>query len=300
MTPHLLSTGLCAVLLLTNLAGTAQAITPAALSSKLAAGEPVYLIDVRPSTSFEAGSIPGAMSIPAALLLEKKLPPLSPVVLFDDGLGRIDVAALAAALNQRPGWKAEVLDGGFSAWRALAGAPQTSPGGLHQEDVQQITYDKLVALKENVVLVDLRPVDPAATGANAKAALGKRPAAANAADPVAEFCGKGPNRTYLRSLGDLRQRFKPASRPPSKSERSAPTKSTATTPPLMVLVNAVGADNRETVRRLRAEGYSRILVLAGGDEAILLEGRRGKGRVSGTIGEGTLSEPTPQPQPAKP
>lgn len=300
MTPHLLSTGLCAALLLTGLTGTSRAITPAALAQKLAAGERIYLIDVRPSTRFEAGSIPGSMSIPAALLLEKKLPPLSPVVLFDDGLGRVDVAALAAALNQRPGWKAEVLDGGFSAWSALAEAPLTSPGGLHQEDLQQITYDKLVALKENVALVDLRPVDPAATGANAKAALGKRPVSANAPDPVTEFCGKAANRSYLRSLGDLRQRFKPAAKPQTKPGRAAPTKTSASAPPLVVLVDAVGADNRETARRLRAEGYSRILILAGGDEAILLQGRRGKGRVSGTIGEGTLADPASQPQPAKP
>jgi len=141
-----------------------------------------------------------------------------------------------------------------------------------------------------------RPLEPI----SAKAAPGKRPAAANAADPVTEFCSKAANRSYLRSLGDFRQRFKPASRPQSKSERSAPTKASATDPPLVVLVDAVGADNRETVRRLRAEGYSRILILAGGDEAILLQGRRGKGRVSGTIGEGTLADPSPQPKPAKP
>jgi rhodanese-related sulfurtransferase len=221
------------------------------------------------------------------------------VVLFDDGLGRIDVAALAAALNQRPGWKAEVLEGGFSAWSALPGAAQTSPAGLHKEDLQQITYDDLAALKENVVLVDLRPIDPAATGAKAKAATGKRSAAAGAPDPVTGFCGEAANRSYLHSLGEFRQRFKPAPRPQAETGRRAAA-TAAPPPPLIVLVDAVGADHRETVRRLRAEGYSRILVLAGGDEAILLQGRRGKGRISGAIGEGTLSEPSGQPQPAQP
>lgn len=300
MIPHLPTTSLCAALLLGGLVGPARAITPADLSSKLAAGEKVFLIDVRPSARFERGSIPGAMSIPAAIVLEKKLPPLSPVVLFDDGLGRIDVAALAAELNRRPGWRAEVLEGGFSAWSALPGAALTAPAGLHPDELQQITYDDLVALKENVVMVDLRPIDPAATGGKAKAALGKRPASANAPDPVSEFCGKAPNRSYLRSLGDLRKRYQVNPVQPTRSGRSAPAKVAAAPPPLMVLVDAVGADHRETVRRLRAEGYSRILVLIGGDETILLQGRRGKGRVSGAIGEGTLTDPTPKSQPAKP
>lgn len=295
MNPHLISTSLCAALLLGGLTASARAITPADLSRKLAAGEKVFLIDVRPSARFATGSIPGAMSIPASIVLEKKLPPLAPVVLFDDGLGRIDVAALAAALNQRPGWKTEVLEGGFSAWSALPGASLTSPTGLHTEALQQITYDDLAALKESVVLVDLRPVDPAATGTTTKAALGKRSASANAPDLVTEFCGKAANRSYLRDLGALRQRFKPAPRPQPKTGRSAPVKTSAGPAPLIVLVDAIGADHRETVRRLRAEGYSRILVLAGGDETILLEGRRGKGRISGSIGEGTLSDPTPQP-----
>lgn len=301
MTPHLISTSLCAALLLGGLTTSIRAISPADLSRKLAAGEKVFLIDVRPSARFATGSIPGAMSIPAAIVLAKKLPPLSPAVLFDDGLGRIDVAALAATLNQRPGWKAEVLEGGFSAWSALPGASQTSPTGLHQEPLQQITYDDLAALKENVVLVDLRPVDPAPTSTTAKAAPGKRSASASAPDPVAEFCGKAANRSYLGNLGDFRRHFKPASRQQAKPGRPAPVKTTAAAaPPLVVLVDAVGADHRETVRRLRAEGYSRILVLAGGDETILLQGRRGKGRISGALGEGILADPTPQPQPAKP
>jgi rhodanese-related sulfurtransferase len=301
MTSHSFATTLCVTLLLAASTATSRAITAAELLRKLTTGEVIQLIDLRPKSRFEIGTIPGAMSIPSAIILEKKLPPLSSVVLFDDGLGGVDVAAIAASLNQRPGWKAEALDGGFSAWIALRSAPQTSPVGLHTEHIQHITYDDLAALKENVVLVDVRPVDPATSGTKAKAALGKKSASASTPDPVSEFCGKKQNRSYLRNLDDLRKRFKPAKDPNNKSLKTGPDNNpAAATPPLVVLINSVNADTRETVRRLRTEGYTRVLILAGGDESILLQGRRGKGRVSGAIGEGTLGDPIPQTKPAKP
>jgi len=301
MTSHPFTTCLCACLLLTGLSTTSLAITAAELSQKLKAGVVVQLIDLRPTARFETGSIPGAMSIPSSIIIEKQLPPLSSVVLFDDGLGGIDVAAIAATLNQRPGWKAEVLEGGFSAWQALGDAPQTSPVGLHAEQIQHITYDDLVALKENVVLVDLRPVDPATAGTKTRSRLGRKPASTSTPDTVTEFCDKAPNRSYLRDLNSFRKRYKPSRRPQTNTPAAAAnTDPAAATPPLVVLINDVGADSRETVRRLGSEGYTRILILAGGDESILLEGRRGKGRISGAVGEGTLGEPAPQPMPDKP
>lgn len=304
MTMHPFTTCLCASLMLAGLTTTSQAITAAELSQKLKSGTVVHLIDLRPTARFETGTIPGAMSIPSSIIIEKKLPPLSPVVLFDDGLGAEDVAAIANTLNQRPGWKAEVLEGGFAAWTALRDSPQTSPVGLHTEHIQHITYEDLAALKENVVLVDLRPVDPATAGnkSKVKAKLGKKPASANTPDPVSEFCGKAQNRSYLHDLDGFRKRHKPASQTAGKGLKAGgpDTTTAAPTPPLVVLINSVDADTRETVRKLRSEGYTRLLILAGGDEAILLEGRRGKGRISGTIGQGTLPDPTPQPTPAKP
>jgi rhodanese-related sulfurtransferase len=303
MTSHSFITCLCGSLFLAGLTSTARAITAAELSQKLKSGAVVHLIDLRPTARFATGTIPGAMSIPSSIIIEKKLPPLSPAVIFDDGLGGIDVSAIATTLNQRPGWKAEVLEGGFAAWTALRDAPQTSPVGLHTEHIQHITYDDLAALKENVVLVDLRPVDPATAGTKAKvkAKLGKKPASASTPDPVSEFCGKAQNRSYLRDLDGFRKRHKPANRPTGKGLKAGgPDNNAAATPPLVVLINSVEADTRETARKLRSEGYTRLLILAGGDEAILLEGRRGKGRISGAIGEGTLADPTPQPKPAKP
>jgi rhodanese-related sulfurtransferase len=298
MTFPFFTTCLCAGLLLTGLTTTSQAITAAELNQKLKAGAVIQLIDLRPSARFETGTIPGAMSIPSSIIIEKQLPPLAAAVLFDDGLGGTDVASIAATLNQRPGWKAEVLEGGFAAWLALGDAPQTSAVGLHVEQTQHITYDELILLNENVLLVDLRPVDPATVGTTTKkAGLGRKPASTATPDPVTEFCGKAQNRSYVRDLDGFRKRHKPGKLPKNNPPAAG---SPAPTPPLVVLINDVSADSRETVRRLRSEGYTRVLILAGGDEAILLEGRRGKGRISGAVGQGTLTDPAPQPKPAKP
>ncbi|MEI7956357.1 MAG: rhodanese-like domain-containing protein, partial [Verrucomicrobiota bacterium] len=122
---------------------SAPAITADALVRALGRSEPIKLIDLRPQLRFQAGSIPGAMNIPASVILEKQLPPLAHAVLFDDGLGTIDVSAIAATLNQRPGWKADVLVGGYAAWHALQNAPDTAAAGLHLERTQQIGYANL-------------------------------------------------------------------------------------------------------------------------------------------------------------
>lgn len=300
MTHSLFQGTLWTAVLWTCSAVPAPAITVDELAKNLAAGQVIHLIDVRPSTRFQAGTIPGAMSIPATIILQKQLPALAPVVLFDDGLGGIDVAAIVAALNQRPGWKADVLSGGFAAWRALKNAPETSPVGLRSEDVQHITYEDLNQLSEPVVLVDLRPLAPATTNLKSKAAAGMKPSATTTADPVTAFCAKRPNRSYLRSLDDFRDRFQASAQRQTRTAKSVTPKPTAP-PPLVVLVAAVDADNLETCRRLRAEGYARVLILAGGDESILLEGRRGKGRVSGTLGQSRVAPASaPQPTPAKP
>lgn len=294
MKPSIVSTAIAGVLAHVVMTQSAEAITAADLSAKLAAGQVIHLIDLRPSNRFEEGTIPGAMSVPATIIREKKLPPLSPVVLFDDGLGKIDVAGIAAELNRRPGWKAEALEGGFSAWQALASATATSSKGLHNEDVQHITYQDLSDLKDPVVMVDVRQVDPATAGKTAtKAALGKKPANAATPDTVSGFCAKAGNREYKRGLDELRRSHEPPAKMRSKTiprpGRAAPDN----TPPLVVLVGAVGDDLRETVRRLRSEGYTRVMILAGGDEAILLEGKPGKGRMSGPIIEGKV--PTTEP-----
>jgi len=272
---------------------SAPAITADALAKALGRGEPIKLLDLRPRLRFEAGSIPGAMNIPASVILEKQLPPLARAVLFDDGLGTIDVSAIAATLNQRPGWKVDVLTGGYAAWHALQAAPDTAAAGLHSEQIQQIGYDQLNQLVEPVVLLDMRP-------APLQAAATVQANAVPVADPLRDFCGKKSNRSYCENLPELRQRHQPPHQQTTRGRTPLTVKS-ATPSPLIVLVHAVNADTHETCRRLRAEGYTRVVVLTGGDEAIQLEGRRGKGRVAGVVGQGDLSNPpTPQLPAAQP
>lgn len=300
MIPHPFTKCLGACLLLAGLATASRAMTAAELSQRLKAGEVIQLIDLRSKSRFEAGSIPGAMCIPASVILEKAFPVMSPAVLFDDGLGGTDAADIAATINQRPGWKAEVLEGGFAAWLALSGAPLNSPAGLHAEPIHHITYENLSALRENVVLVDLRPVDPETAGSHAKAALGKKPASSSAPDPVTDFCNNARNRSYHRDLESFRKQFQAPRQSTRKNSPGNPAPRTFATPPLVVLIDSVNADPHDTVRKLRSEGYTRVLVLAGGDESILLQGRRGKGRVAGSIGQSAPADPTPQTKPAKP
>ena len=274
----------------------APAISADELAKALDRGQAIKLIDLRPKLRFETGSIPGAMNIPASVILEKQLPPLTQVVLFDDGLGGSGVADIVAALNARPGWKTEALEGGFAAWRALQNAPDTAPLGLHPEDVQQISYQDLAHLTEAVVLLDTRPpvakVSPKAGAAPGNTAV--------PADPVRAFCGKKNNRSYCAELADLRKRHQTVSRQ-RVNNSTRPSGQQAGLTPLIVLVDAANTDTRETCRRLRAEGYTRVVVLMGGEEAIQLEGRRGKGRVSGVVGQGSLSTPpSPQAPAAKP
>ena len=205
----------------------APAITADALAKALGRGEPIKLLDLRPRLRFEAGSIPGAMNIPASVILEKHLPPLSRAVLFDDGLGTTDLSTIAATLNQRQGWKVEVLSGGFAAWRALQNAPDTAASGLHPDQTQQISYDNLNQLTEPVVLLDMRPA-PATGGVTAKAAAA--PGTTTAADPLRNFCGQKTNRSYCATLPELRQHHQAPAQASIRSTTQATGKSVGPTP----------------------------------------------------------------------
>ena len=284
-----------------SLAFTHAAVLSAAqLSQRLAAGDVIRLVDLRPQGHFAKGSIPGAMNIPASIILEKPLPALGHVVLFDDGLGAIDVKGIAAILNRRAGWQVDELDGGLGAWQSLNNAPFTSQTGLADTAVQQITYERLLELQEPVVLVDLRTANPGEDAAALTRQNRGKPSAAAAADPLRDFCAKGgTKRKYIGSTADLRRQFGAVRK--NRSKQSATTATATGTPPLVVLVNHINGDCRESARRLRNEGFTRILILAGGDEAIRLEGRRGVGRTAGVIGGGDLpTSPSPQPPAAKP
>jgi rhodanese-related sulfurtransferase len=91
----------------------------AAVRARMQAGEPVFLIDVREESEWEAGHIPGAVHLGKGILerdIERLVPdPDQELVLYCGGGFR---SALAADSLRRMGYrKAVSMDGGIRDWR---------------------------------------------------------------------------------------------------------------------------------------------------------------------------------------
>ncbi|HWQ92247.1 MAG TPA: rhodanese-like domain-containing protein, partial [Clostridia bacterium] len=119
-----------------------RAATPQEVRKAIEAGESLTLIDVRPAAVFMTGHLPNAINVPASLVSQKQLPPLGRVVVYDEGLGRDMVRTAVAALNQKPGIQAEILEGGLAAWEQ-AQSPTTASAGMQAEKLPFISYDHL-------------------------------------------------------------------------------------------------------------------------------------------------------------
>ncbi len=216
------------------LAAGAMAMEPPALKAALDAGERIAVIDIRPNKVFRRAHIPGAMNIPASVLARRRLPPFGRVVVCGDGL-RPDLTARAVEeLNRRPGIRAEPLEGGFGVWEAM-GLPTTRRGGSDRAEIRRFSYREL----EQIVAagVDVLLVDLRGGGAG------------------------------LGSGWDLGEAF-----PGARVSRGRPAG-----PPdpkvLYVLVDDGDGRAGRTALRLRAAGYHRVAVLAGGERALEREGR---------------------------
>jgi len=102
-------------------AGT-ERVTRQELLARVAAGD-VVVIDVRPSPEYDAGHIPGAVSMPLEHL-EARLGELDPgveVVAYCRGPLCLLAPQAAAVLSSR-GWQARCLEDGMPQWRQ-AGLP---------------------------------------------------------------------------------------------------------------------------------------------------------------------------------
>lgn len=292
------------------LSPAARGITAAELARLREDGASLRLIDVRSSALYKTGSIPGAMSVPAAVLLEKNFAPLGRVVLFCDGLGDVDVDRYVEVLNQRPGVQAEALEGGYAAWLD-EGQATTAPTGMKPAVTRMIDYKKMEKIAQPLIMVDLRRRGPpSAEGGRATSGAGTpntaaapdRGGAAGVArgdtlatgdesapgtvDALKEFC-EVPGREYCGDLAELRNRFakKGGARGASGVESRARHEPT----PLIVLVDNDYATAAEEARRMRVAGYHRVVVLTGGDLALRTKGRPGLGRVGGKVFEGSFS-----------
>ncbi len=137
----------------------AGTITPEQLKADLDNGVHLTLVDIRDRPRYQAAHLPGAISIPAAVLDRKRLPALGRVIVYGDG---IDVGRTRAALdlmNARSGIEADMLLGGMGAWQTLR-YPVTRGPGLYRKQLRELTYEELAAAasaNSDLVLVDVRP-----------------------------------------------------------------------------------------------------------------------------------------------
>ncbi len=92
-------------------------VHPDELRARLAAGEDLFLLDVREPEEVAEFAFPGAWNIPLGQLGERvgEIPTDSPVVVICAAGVR---SAQAATALERAGWRAENLAGGTIAWQA--------------------------------------------------------------------------------------------------------------------------------------------------------------------------------------
>lgn len=94
-----------------------RATSPQSLSTRMAAGDPLVVVDVREPQEWAAGLLPGALPIPRGVLegqVDGHLPRDAEIVLYCAAGAR---SALAAVSLQEMGYTSvEHLAGGFAAW----------------------------------------------------------------------------------------------------------------------------------------------------------------------------------------
>lgn len=233
----------------------------------------ITFVDVRSTVAFKIGHIPGAINVPAALVPHKQLPPLGRVVVYDDGQGGDAAKTAASALNLKPGTTAEVLDGGFPAWE-MSQAATTKEGGMKPEMLPMITYDRLKKVQgDDVVLVDLRKTPAVATG---------KAAAKEAAAPFTDLSAEFPSARLTTSPFQI----------PAVAKKTASPATAA--PPLLVLIDNGDGSAQEAARALKANGNTRFVILAGGEEILARKGESGLQRSGTTI---TVQKPSPATTP---
>jgi len=255
----------------------ARAVTVAQLRDRLASGDKPVIIDIRSPSLYRREHIPDAINIPARVIARKKLPPLGEVIVYGGGLGEEDVAAAVAALNAKPGIRAEALEGGFAAWKGAHGST-TLPPGLHEDPVRYITYDSLrraAARDEDIVLVDLRRRGGAG-------GLSRQGVSSNA--PV-DLSRKFPGKTVVKSPFDV----------PGVPGSGRLARQADAPPPLLVLIDDGDGRAREMARVLAANGARRVVVLAGGEKILERDGRPGLERIG--MGSTTLEADHADQQP---
>jgi rhodanese-related sulfurtransferase len=228
----------------------------------LSRGEKVTVIDVRGREAYAESHIRGAINIPAAVMDKKALPPIGRVIVCGDGIRENVSRDAVLALNAKRGIQAEILEGGFAAWRS-GRLPHAGLPGMKQARYQYITYEQLrqaAAGNERMVLVDVRD-------------LGKPNGGIKDRDDTEEA-----------SLSDLAEIFSGMRILRLNGGRSGPTGadeeisvSTFVKEPehVYVIVGMGDGTAGRVARRLYAAGINRVAILIGGERVLEREGRKG-------------------------
>ena len=230
---------------------TSSAISPQQLQEMLDRGDEVTIIDIRSTVLYTEGHIPGAISIPSALITGKRLPPIGAVVVYGDGI-RTDLTLEAVnSLNTRTGIQADMLEGGFAAWEAIE-LQTTHNSGFREERLPYLSYDefeKVAAGNPDIVLVDLRSPSN------------------NLTDLSEAFPGLDSIRLHrnLRSAGkewDI-STVTLTGRKDTHYRR------------LYVLIDDGNGEAGKVAHRLKAAGIKRMAILTGGEQILRRGGRPG-------------------------
>jgi rhodanese-related sulfurtransferase len=244
-------------------AASCLAISAEELAGRLDRGDRLTLVDVRGGVFFEQGHIQGAINIPESLSREIRMPPLGEVIVYGDGLDPQPAVAAAAALNEKPGIAAQVLEGGLSRWEALD-YPTTRAMGFDREKLPVVSYQKVAAMARNnpdLVLVDLRIVDePAPEGRTPYSGTGSTSGLTDlgevfpGARVVRSTFAADRARTALSAAASLKQ---------MDPDHAG----------VYVLIDNGDGVAQETARKLMAAGVRRFVILAGGEESLARRGR---------------------------
>lgn len=218
------------------------------------------LIDIRPTADYRKGTIPGAINIPAQVLLEKKMNFRNGCILISDGIAdKADPVVMADKLREKGVAKVDHLFGGIAAWAELSGATSTGGSGASVGRVSRtITYQDLEDRSGGVCFIDLRPD-------------AERVPPKGHSCPVMGFCTNHKFH-YCPDLPDFHRIHKGKSR----IKRAG-------TGPLIVLIGGKETDTEAALNKLQIEGYRRSVVLLGGADIIAVDGRRGLKRESGKV-----------------
>lgn len=230
------------------------------------------LIDVRKTSEFVQGSIPGAINIPARVLLAKKMNFSRGCIIISDGLvDKVDPAKLADDFSATGVSGVRYLHGGLAAWSEMVDAPTTTgTGATIGRTNSTITYQDLAKRDGGVCLVDLRPADERGVPDGHKC-------------PINGFC-RTQRFDYVPTLKAFHR---------SHAQRSR--RDRAGEGPLVVLVGGKETDMQHEVKKLHVQGFRRVAVLLGGGEIIATEGRRGRKRGTGAVIEANARKFVPAP-----